>query len=585
MHHSRHKEALRLLSASPSIVRLLEHHAIESPRTMAFTHLERGEPVGSLDLGELRVGALRLAAFVIERVEPGSRVLLVFPQSLDFIVAFLGCLYAGAIAVPAALPRNHRAADGLKAVASSAQPALALTSRGRLSELREVLQDTLADPYDWCALEDVSADRNLELEDLPKLDRETLAYLQFTSGSTGAPKGVEVTHGNLLHNCALLAEALEPQDEARIVSWLPFFHDWGLIGCVIFPLAMRVSCYFLDPMEFLYSPRRWLDAISRFRATISGSPNFGYQLCCDAIRDSDRKELDLSTWEVAMVGAEPVRKETLERFTAAFSRCGFRREALYPTYGLAESTLIATGGRPGSSPVYLTADRVALENRQVVITTEESPRSVTLVGCGRALGEQDLRIVDPDTHEDCSAERVGEVWISGESVSRGYWQHTDGSGSNAVHRARRSGDANKDYLRTGDLGFLWKGELFLCGRLKDLIIKGGRNYFAEDIERIVEQAHASLRASCGAAFSVDASGAERLVVAHELSYGKRPPSAEVIRAIQKAVLSELGTSADAIVLLKPGTLPKTTSGKTRRQLTRALFLKDELAAVASMKAW
>jgi acyl-CoA synthetase (AMP-forming)/AMP-acid ligase II len=354
------------------------------------------------------------------------------------------------------------------------------------------------------------------------------------------------------------------------------------VGCLLFPFLMEMPAFYLDPIEFLYAPVRWLTAISRFRAAISCAPNFAYQICAEVVREEDKASLDLSAWQVAMVGAEPVRKDTLERFVSAFAGCGFRREALYPSYGLAENTLFVTGGRRPDPPVYLSVHRASLERRRVV-RLAESERARVLVGCGRPLGDQRVAIVNPATSVPCGPDEIGEVWVAGGSVTRGYWQHAE-EGEPTYFARLRNGDPTP-WLRTGDLGFLAAGELFLCGRRKDVIIKAGSNYFAEDVERVAEGGHRSLRALGGAAFSVEVADTERLVIVHELEYGQRPTQDEVFDGIQGAMLDAFGIKADAIVLIKPGSLPKTTSRKICRQQARVLFLQQELQTVATWKRW
>lgn len=563
-----------------SLVQLLEETEERDAQRLAFVYLERGSsPAAELTIAELMRRARRVAACLRALVEPGDRVLLVFPHRLEFIEAFLGCLFAGVVAVPAVPPANRRARESWTAVARATRPSVVLTQdrfRGLVGGL----------------LKEVGPGRVACLEDLyageappwraPDLRPETIAYLQFTSGSTGTPKGVVVTHGNLLHNCALLEAAVSLPAGARMVSWLPFFHDWGLVGCVVFPLAVGMPCYLLDPADFLYAPSRWLRAIAQFGAAISCAPSFAYEACATSVREEEKPGLDLSRWEVAMVGAEPVRRETLGRFAASFAGCGFRPEAFYPTYGLAEATLIVSGGNRTAPPVYLAVDRRALEGRRVVPVSEEDPSARVLVGCGRPVGDQRVRIVDAETCRASAPGEVGEVWVSGSSVTGGYWEQAE-----ETHRtfgASLAGEDGGPWLRTGDLGFLWGGELFLCGRSKDVIIKAGNNYFAEDIEHSAGGSHPSLRAGCGAAFAVDAAGAERLVVVHELEFGKKP-DAKLIGTMQKRIFDDLGVLADAIVILRPGGLPKTTSGKIRRQRTRALFLGDELDVLTKWSCW
>ena len=574
------------LSRFPSLVHVLLERCQADSSAVPFTFLERGEhPSSALELGELLERARRVAVQLQSRADVGHRVLLVFPHDLDFVIGFLGCLFAGVVAVPTVPPTNRRAVESLRALRAATRPSLVLASSSWIPLLAPVLQNGDAGSIECRAIDDLVAEPEATFA-LPALTSRDLAYLQFTSGSTGVPKGVEVTHGNLLHNGGLLLEALAAGPGSRMVSWLPFFHDWGLVGSVVLPLVSGMPCFLLDPVEFIYDPFRWLLAISRHRATIGCAPNFAYQLCCDAITEDQKSGLDLSSWEVAMVGAEPVRKVTLERFARGFASCGFRREAFYPAYGLAENTLIVTGGRRDAPPVYIDVDRRSLERRRIARSPDgdrDRNRSVSLVGCGRALGDERVVIANPATAMPCGDGEIGEVWVSGGSVTRGYWERRDDTDEKYFATLRNGDPAN--YLRTGDIGFFSNGELFLCGRSEDAIIKGGSNYFAEDVEHVTEAAHASLRPGCGAAFAVDVSELERLVIVHELGYRERPNPQEVIDRVQQEMLDAFGMPADAIVLIQPGSLPKTTSRKICRQLTRALFLRAELKTVASWKRW
>jgi acyl-CoA synthetase (AMP-forming)/AMP-acid ligase II len=561
-------------------VPLLEEAAAQDPHYPAFVYLERGDsPAAQRTLAELTSRARAIAARLPALAGPGDRVLLVLPHRLEFIEAFLGCLFAGVVAVPAVPPANRRARESWTALARASRPSVVLTQE-RFLDVVEGLRSA-SGPCPVVSLEHLLAGEAPPWR-VPPLTPDTVAYLQFTSGSTGTPKGVVVTHGNLIHNCGLLAAALDLPAGARMVSWLPFFHDWGLVGCVVFPLAARVTCYLLDPADFLYSPTRWLRAISRFRATISCAPNFAYEACATAAGEEEKSSLDLSGWEVAMVGAEPVRPQTLARFARAFAGCGFRPEAFYPTYGLAEATLMVTGGPRARPPLHLAVDGRALEARRVVPVPEQDPSARVLVGCGRVVGDQSVRVVEAGTGRVSAPGEVGEVWVSGRSVAGGYWEQAEET-RHAFGATRPEADG-RGYLRTGDLGFFWDGELFVCGRSKDVIIKAGNNYFAEDVELSAGNSHPSLRAGCGAAFAVDAGGAERLVIVHELISWKKP-DATLIGTMQKRVFDDLGVLADAIVLLGPGGLPKTTSGKIRRQRTRALFLGGELEVLAAWRCW
>lgn len=563
----------------PSIIDSLEAGATAGSAGPRFTFLADGEePSEVLTSGDLYHRACRVAAALEARGARGERVLLVVPERLEFIVAFVGCLMAGAVGVPALPPANRRTEERLRAIARTSRPRVALTLEALRPRLEPFLGGEGVDMA-WCPLEEAEKTSTAGWR-RPSLPEDAIALLQYSSGSTGDPKGVVVTHGNLMANCRLLRQASRPGPGARLVSWLPFHHDWGLIGCVVFPIVERLPCVLFEPARFLSRPVRWLRAISRFRATISCAPNFAYEMCAESLEEESPEGIDLSSWEVAMVGAEPVRWETLERFGAACAPFGFRREAFFPTYGLAEHTLIASGGPPGAGARRLVLRRDALERGRVVPAGDVSEGACSLVGCGRPVGPHPVAVMDPDSGKPCATDEVGEIWLRGESVAAGYWKDPEGT--------RRAFGAELDgerWLRTGDLGFLRGGELFVGGRLKDVIIKAGRNYFAEDIERAVAMADPALRPGAGVAFSLEVAGAERLVVAQELKVGPRPEIGRLIGRIQKSLFAEIGVLADAVVILAPGRLDKTTSGKVRRRHARDRFARGDLETLGRWCGW
>jgi acyl-CoA synthetase (AMP-forming)/AMP-acid ligase II len=571
-----------------TLVELVASRAAARPDAVAYTYLDQGEePTDALTYGELHRRARIIAAGLQRRLPGGSPVILIFPNQLDFLPAFFGCLLAGHPAVPVPPPRTAQAFGRFLHVAARAGVRVALCS----PDLREELQRRLAGS-EGAALDCVFTDQALAEPEgtpaFPAIAADDIAVLQFTSGSTGNSKGVCVTHANVLHNCALLESVCGSAPDLKLVAWLPNFHDWGLVGCLMFPLFVGRPAFVFDPAAFLYRPRRWLEAISRFRGTISCAPSFAYEMCLRAGPAETEPELDLGCWRMALVGAEPVRKDTLDRFATAFAGNGFRREAFFPCYGLAESTLIVSGGRPSALPIVRRADRAALERRRVrIVADDDAAEARDLVGCGRALLDQRIVIVDPDSAERCAAGEVGEVWVSGGSVARGYW--ADAAASEATFGARIAGEPEgapiEPFLRTGDLGFLLDGELFICGRLKDVIIKAGVNYFAEDIEHSVERCHPGLRPNCCAAFGVEAGGAERLVIVQELDYGRKDDAQSIIGRIQMTVSKQHAVMADAIVLIRPGSLEKTGSGKVRRQTTRALFIVSGLPVLRAWQSW
>jgi acyl-CoA synthetase (AMP-forming)/AMP-acid ligase II len=410
----------------------------------------------------------------------------------------------------------------------------------------------------------------------PEVSSDTLAFLQYTSGSTGTPKGVMVSHGNLLHNSEYIKQAFELTPDSVSVTWLPSFHDMGLIDGIIQPLYTGFPVFLMPPASFVQQPIRWLQAISRYRATHCGGPNFGYELCVSKITPEQRENLDLSSWCSAYNGAEPVRKDTLKRFSAAFKPCGFRASSFYPCYGMAETTLMVSGGGVKDEPVYCTVQADTLEQNRVVEASEDTQNVRHLVGCGRSWLETKIVIADPELLTRCAPGKVGEIWVSGASVAQGYWNRPEQTKQNFNAYLADTGEG--PFLRTGDLGFLQGSELFITGRIKDVIIIRGRNHYPQDIELTVEKSHSALRPGCGAAFAVEIEGRERLVVVQELerSYLRKLDVNEVVGNIRQAVVAQHGLQVYATVLVKTGSIPKTSSGKIQRHACCSGFLTGSL---------
>ena len=569
------------LSSAPStLVEILRWRALHQPDRLAYTFLLDGETEEvHVTYADLDRRARAIAARLQGLGAHGERALLVYPPGLEFVAGFFGCLYAGVVAVPVYPPHSPRldkSLPKLRAIANDARPVVALTSSGFLSQVEKIhVQAPDLQALRWLATNSIESDL-AENWQHPALSSTSLAFFQYTSGSTAAPKGVMLSHGNVLHNSALIAHYFEHTAESRGVIWLPPYHDMGLIGGVIQPLYAGMPVTLMSPISFIQAPRRWLQAISRTRATTSGGPTFAFDLCVSKITPEQRASLDLSSWNVAFTGAEQIRHETLERFIEAFGPCGFRRETFYPGYGLAEATVFVSGGSKAAPPVFFTVQSAALERNQVVAARDDDDGARTFVGCGKALGDQKVVIVHPETLTMCSSDEVGEIWVSGPSVAHGYWSRPEET--ERTFRAYLADTGEGPFLRTGDLGFLKDGELFVTGRLKDLIIIDGVNHYPQDIELTVEESHPAVRPSCCAAFSVEVASEERLVIAAEVerryqSKREQPSDVEtVIQSIKRAVgkYHELGVYA--VLLLKPGTIPKTSSGKIQRHVCRANFL-------------
>lgn len=564
-----------------TLVELLRWRADRQSDQRAYLYLENGETEQSqLTYAELDRWARCIGARLQSLGAGGQRVLLLYPTGTEYIAAFFGCLYAGAVAVPVFPPRPNRTLDRLQAIVTDAHATIALTTPAVFSKVKPSL---LATPelsaMQWLTTDvfDESLAGNWQE---PSIDGDTLAFLQYTSGSTASPKGVMVSHGNLLHNQRVIKTACQHTEQSTFVSWLPIYHDMGLIGTIIQPLYLGSLGVLISPADFLQNPFCWLQAISRYKAHTSGGPNFAFDLCVRKITPEQRQTLDLSSWQVAFNGAESVSSETMQRFAAAFEPCGFRREALYPCYGLAEATLFVSGGAKGSPLVVQPVDREALERNRVVETDGNDKSAWPVVSCGKSWVNHEIVIVDPETLILCKADEVGEIWVAGPSVAHGYWnkpQETQESFGGYL-----AGTGEGPYLRTGDLGFIKDNDLFVTGRRKDLIIIRGLNHYPQDIERTVEKSSREFKLGYSAAFSVADAGEERLVVVQEAGRHYHELDVEkVAEVVRQAVLDQHELQLDTLVLVKPGSIPKTSSGKIQRYLCRTQFLSDSLKVVGS----
>ncbi|MEH2333128.1 amino acid adenylation domain-containing protein [Nostoc sp.] len=563
-----------------TIVDILRDRSFKMPHTQAFTFLEDGETQElTLTYHELDRRSRAVAAQLQALGLSGERAILLYPPGLDYLTAFFGCLYAGVVAVPAYPPRNQRKTPRIQAISIDAQASVALTTTAMLPTLQSILiPETKQGNFHWLTTDNIAQG----IEDSwqqPAINADTLAFLQYTSGSTGTPKGVMLSHGNLLHNAAVTYQMMEHSPSSKFVSWLPVYHDMGLIGGILQPLYGGFNCILMSPASFLQRPYRWLQAISRYKGTTSGGPNFAYELCVQRITQEQKETLDLSSWSVAFNGAEPVRRDTLEQFATTFAECGFRPEAFYPCYGMAEATLIVSGGVKTALAQVKTVEKSALSQNQIVEVTTQSQDSQSFVSCGETIPQQQIVIVNPETLTRCSSDEIGEIWVSGLSVGQGYWNRKEETEQtfHAYLKDKKEGP----FLRTGDLGFLYNGELFITGRAKDLIIIRGRNLYPQDIELSAERSHPSLRSGANAVFTVEVNNEERLVVVQELEFRAKPNLAEVASAIRQSITEEHEVQVSAVVLIKPGSIPKTSSGKIQRRATRAQFQNCELNVVES----
>jgi acyl-CoA synthetase (AMP-forming)/AMP-acid ligase II len=566
---------------SETLVTIIQRHAQTTPDRVLGTFLVDGENVEvKLTYRELDQGARFIAGAIRGIVPRGSRALLLYPPGIDFITAFFGCFYAGVTAVPTPPPLGNLKVERLESVITDAEPLVICTTDSLIPKVTSILKRIPgAESIRFIAtdqLEPTSANW-----DETNVNREDLAFLQYTSGSTTTPRGVMISHGNLLENISLIKRAFGCTKETRHVSWLPPFHDMGLIGGIFTPAYIGCETIFMSPLSFLQRPSRWLKAISKYRADICGGPNFGYDLCVQKISPEEREHMDLSGWKVAYCGAEQIRSDTLDRFARYFSPCGFSHTAYLPCYGLAESTLMVSHGALDSPPVIKKLNRNQLENGTVSeVSAETAEHAHILVGCGTPIDNHDVVVVDPETCSPCTRGRIGEIWVSGPCIAKGYWKQP--RLTQEVFGASPAGSSPGNYLRTGDLGFIEDGQLFITGRIKELIILDGANYYPHDIETVAQKSHPALMFRGGAAFSYDHANQERLVLVHEVDrkYIKSSTYLEIKKAVIKSVTRHFDIKLHDFILVYPGRIPRTTSGKIQRNLCKRKYLQGEIEALS-----
>lgn len=559
----------------------MRYWAAAQPDETAFRFLDgSAEPVQALTYGELDQRARAIGAFLVAEGMRGQRALLMFASGLEFVEALFGCYYAGIVPIPAYPPRRNRNMGRINAISEDANAAVALTTTDVIQRSEGMLDDAPSlKSIRWIAVEQIPTELWRDWVN-PKSSPHDVALIQYTSGSTGSPKGVVLTHANLLANCNMITTAFQLDRDSVGVSWLPLYHDMGLVGGVLNPLYAGVPSVLMSPVSFLTKPVNWLRAISHFHGTCAGGPNFAYSLCAEKISDSQCADLDLSRWDLAFNGAEPVRASVLQQFTDKFAPYGFRHEAHYPCYGMAEATLIVTGGKKSQPPVLRTFDRHELTQYKVVPCAANDDNAQTLVGCGSSIGGEEVVIVHPETFLPLPADQIGEIWVRSPSVGQGYWNKTEDS--ERTFGARLKNRPDDRFLRTGDLGFIADGELFITGRLKDMIIIRGVNRYPQDIEATVEEADKCLKAGGGAAFAVEHWDREHLVVVCEVERGPNQVFDGVIERIRARVIEEHDIPPDAVVLVRAGSVPKTSSGKVQRRACRQNYIDNKLLVV---KRW
>lgn len=562
----------------------LHERATRSPDVVGFRFVADDESVEEVTYAELDTRARTVAAGLVEHA--GGRddpALLLFAPGLDYLTGLFGCFYAGVPAVPAFPPdptRLSRTLPRLAAIIEDTGSAVVLTTTDIKPLIEQWLKTTLGHAPRVLATDELEGE-GAGIE--PAAPRGLPALLQYTSGSTSLPRGVVLSHAQLMDNCRDIGRGFGIHAESSGALWLPPYHDMGLIGGILTPLFSGIPATLTSPVTFLRRPLAWLRMVSRYRATITGGPNFAYELCLRRATDENVEGLDLSSIEVTFTGAEPVRAQTMERFAERFGACGFRAESFYPCYGLAEATLFVTGGAPldGWRSVRVASEPLDVDGNARPAAASEPSRQ--LVSCGRPGPDTRLLIVDPDSREPLGSGTVGEIWVASPSVAEGYWRRPTES---ATTFGEKTAAGEGPFLRTGDLGFLRDGELFVTGRMKDLIVINGRNHHPADIELACESAVPGIRRNCGAAFSIEDAekSTERLVLVYEVDPGSDRPHQDIVDDIRRAVSLGCSVPPYAVVLIPPRTIHKTSSGKVQRWMARRCYLAGEFEELTRWEA-
>ncbi|MFT5299538.1 MAG: 8-amino-7-oxononanoate synthase/acyl carrier protein [Mariniblastus sp.] len=568
-----------------SFLERLRYWAVATPDRVAYRFLEGGEvdDVRELTFAQVDEQARAIAAKLVSMGFAGKRALMMYPPGLEFITAFFGCHYAGVTPVPAYPPRRNRNMVRIGAISNDAKASVALSVSKTIKHCGDwVIESPGLQTIPWVATEAIPVELANDWVK-PKFSLDDPGLIQYTSGSTGSPKGVMLSHRNLMANSRMITRAFQVGRRGSVCSWLPIYHDMGLIGGILNPMYCGTEDTIMSPVAFLTRPIRWLRAISRFKSTASGGPNFAYAWCTMKINEEDCEGLDLSNWKVAFNGAEPVSAEVMDRFTEKFSPYGFNHSAFYPCYGMAETTLIVTGGAM-ESPIVRPFNKHDLVEHRVVAVDESHADARMLVGCGTTLEEEEVLIVHPENRTPLPDDKIGEIWINSPSCGLGYWEREQET--EETFHARLNPDNGKFYVRSGDLGFMDRGELFVTGRLKDMIIVRGVNRYPQDIEATVEHCHPLTRSGGAAAFAVARWDREHLVVVCEIE-GRNPDQyQDVIKSIRSDVSLEHDLPPDAIVLVRAHSIPKTSSGKVQRHACKQNFEKGEdVRVVARWSLW
>lgn len=568
------------------IVDILNNHSKKNKNKKAFIFIDENEnEIDSLSYIELQDQAKNIAAYLKQTCNSGDRVLLLFQPGLDYIKALFACFIAGVIAVPLYPPRRNKKADRIIRVAESCDYSLILCGEQDKETIVGNFYDSSANDAACNELDEKAKAINLHtIESIKKNiifdDKFNLAspgdvaFLQYTSGSTGVPKGVTINHENIIGNVSALTTAVKSHKDDVFVNWLPLFHDLGLITAVLWPVYLGATSVLMSPANFIRRPILWLNAITKYRGTLCGAPNFAFQLCCEKINDEELPRLDLSSWRVAYNAAEPVQNDTIQSFQQKFAAAKLMPTALLTSYGMAEATAFITCSEVEDTVSTFNVDAELLSKNQIAVC-DDNKKSQILIGCGKAIKPHDIRVVDPVTLQELPDDEVGEVWFSGPSVSTGYWELPEITQSTFSQSLPNRGDA---YMRTGDFGLMHKGEIYITGRMKDIIIIEGRNYYPQDIEWHTEKYNDEVAAGACAAFSYPGNDGEKLIVVAEIarSAARNSNLNQVIKNIRQKIISEFFIHASSVILLKPLSMPKTSSGKIQRKLTKSLLAENKL---------
>ena len=574
---------MNLKNLQQTLTELLRYRADSQPDKMAYIFLEDGDhEAGSLTYKELDERAKSIAGKLQALGLEGERALLIYNSDLEYISAFFGCLYAGVISVPLHPPGKNKSLSRISAIAIDSDAKVILSVKDIQTELEnDFSKDSFLKNVVWINTNEIQ-DEFASGWKQPGINADTLAYLQYTSGSTGTPKGVMVSHKNLLHNLSIIDKCHPHNVDSVMVTWLPIFHDMGLIYGILLPFYGGYPCYFMTPQAFVQKPFRWLKAITKYKGTHNAAPNFAFELCINKITDEQKEELDLSTWTVAMNAAEPVRAETIVRFVEHFKDCGFNLNSFAPGYGLAEGTLILSTTFASDEPAMNRFDDTELEKNNTSVISKDNVSKIH-VGHSHSIEDTRIAIVDPVTFIECKEGEVGEVWASGISIAQGYWKREEAT--KETFKAYIAETKEGPFMRTGDLGFIKDNELYITGRHKDLIIIRGQNHYPQDIEYTVESSHPALRLGCVGAFSYEVNGEEQIGIVQEVqkNFVNDINLEEVSKSILSAVSKEHDLHVHSITLIQPGTVPKTSSGKIQRKACLQGYLDETLDKVAEWK--